>query len=178
MTLMKPPLRRFMLTAHITFSVGWMGAVVAFLALVVATMTSQDTQRVRTAWVTMEVIGWFAIVPLALASLFTGIVMSLGTKWGLFRYYWVLFSLGLTSLAVAVLLGNMQTVSFFANEMNATNVDSLQNGLKSELIHGGLGLVVLLVVQVLNVYKPQGMTPYGWRKQRNQSRALPAADVT
>jgi len=31
------------------------------------------------------------------------------------------------------------------------------------------GLVVLLVVTVLNVYKPQGLTPYGWRKH-NESR--------
>src|SRR5262245_14513082 len=107
---MTPGLRKFALTAHITFSVGWMGAIVAFLALVVAAIISRDTQTLRSAWIAMEWTGLFAIVPLALASLLTGLVMSLGTKWGLFRHYWVMFSLVLTILANIILLGNMQTV--------------------------------------------------------------------
>jgi hypothetical protein len=30
--------------------------------------------------------------------------------------------------------------------------------------------VVLLVILVLNVYKPRGMTRYGWRKQQEERR--------
>jgi hypothetical protein len=169
--MMTPRLRKFALTVHLTFSVGWIGAVVAFLTLVVAAMTSQDAQTLRAAWIAMELTGWFAIVPLALASLLTGLVMALGTKWGLFRHYWVLISLVLTILATGVLLGNMQAVSFFAGiaaEMDSADVRRLRGGLRSELLHAGVGLMVLLVIQVLNVYKPRGMTPYGWRKQREQ----------
>jgi cation diffusion facilitator CzcD-associated flavoprotein CzcO len=33
------------------------------------------------------------------------------------------------------------------------------------------GIAVLLVILVMNVYKPQGMTQYGWRKQQEQRRA-------
>ena len=62
----------------------------------------------------MEVTGWSAIVPLALAALLTGLVMSLGTPWGLFRHYWVLITLGLTILATVVLLLHMPTVSTLA----------------------------------------------------------------
>jgi hypothetical protein len=43
-----------------------------------------------------------------------------------------------------------------------------------DLFHPGVGLLVLLVITVLNVYKPRGMTRYGWRKQqeaREQRRA-------
>jgi uncharacterized membrane protein len=83
---MTPRLRKFTLTAHITFSVGWLGAVIAFLALAAA-MTSQDAQTLRAAWIAMEWTGWYVIVPSVLASLLTGLVMSLGTKWGLFRHY-------------------------------------------------------------------------------------------
>ena len=36
------------------------------------------------------------------------------------------------------------------------------------LLHSVGGLVVLLVVHVLNVYKPQGVTRYGWRKQQEE----------
>jgi hypothetical protein len=28
---------------------------------------------------------------------------------------------------------------------------------------------VLIVILVLNLYKPEGMTPYGWRKQQEGS---------
>jgi hypothetical protein len=175
---MTPGVRRFALTVHLTFSVGWIGAACAFLALVVTAMTSQDPQTLRAAWMAMEVTGWFAIVPLALASLLTGLVMALGTKWGLFRHYWVLVSFVLTVLASAILLGNMQSVSFFAgiaSETDSADVGALRGALPSELLHAGVGLLVLLVIQVLNVYKPRGMTPYGRRKQNEQpsvSRAI------
>ena len=173
--IMPPRVRKFALTAHITFSVGWIGAVVAFLALVVAGMTSQDAPMLRAAWLAMELTGSFAIVPLALAALLTGLVMSLGTKWGLFRHYWTLLSLVLTVLATIVLLVNMQTVSFLAGiaaETDRANVGALRSGLWGELLHAGVGLLVLLVIQVLNVYKPRGMTAYGWRKQHEQRKAL------
>lgn len=173
--IMPTGLRKFTLTAHITVSVGWIGAVVAFLALVVAGMTSQDTAMLRAAWGAMELTGWFAIVPLALTSLLTGLVMSLGTRWGLFRHYWTLFSLVLTILATVVLLVNMQTVSSFAGiaaKMDAADVRSLRSGLPGELLHSGVGLLVLLVIQVLNVYKPRGVTAYGQRKQDEQRQAL------
>jgi hypothetical protein len=40
------------------------------------------------------------------------------------------------------------------------------DGLGGDLLHPGVGLVVLLAIQVLNVYKPPGMTRYGWRRQQ------------
>jgi uncharacterized membrane protein len=164
-------LRKFSLTVHLTFSVGWVGAVMAYLALVIAAMTSQNAQTLRAAWIAMALIGWYILVPLALASLLTGLVMSLGSPWGLFRHYWVLFSFVLTLLATAVLLEHMQTVSFFAGlaaETNRADVGQLRDGLWGELFHAGVGLLVLLVIQVLNVYKPRGLTPYGWRKQHER----------
>ncbi len=177
---MTPRLRRLALTVHLTFSVGWIGAVVAYLALVVAAINSQDTQTMRAAWIAMELTGWFAIVPLSLASLFTGLVMSLSTKWGLFRHYWVLFSLVLTIFATVILLQHMQTVSYFAGiaaETDSADISELRGGLQGELLHAGVGLLVLLVIQVLNVYKPRGMTPYGWRKQHEQSMVSAAVDT-
>ncbi len=96
-------LRKHVLFAHVVSSVGWVGAVIAYLALVGAALTSGDAQTVRAAFIAMEVT-FFALVPLALAALLTGVVQSLGTTWGLFRHYWVLFKLGLTVLATVVLV--------------------------------------------------------------------------
>ncbi|GHO68075.1 hypothetical protein KSC_069670 [Ktedonobacter sp. SOSP1-52] len=91
--IMKPSLRKAALTAHVMFSVGWFGVVVVFLTLSLVGMTSQDPQLVRAAYLAMELTAWFAIVPSAFLSGLTGVISSLGTKWGLFRHYWVLLKL-------------------------------------------------------------------------------------
>jgi hypothetical protein len=162
---MKPGVRKFALSAHLTFSIGWIGAVLAYLALGVAAVTSQDVQTVRATWIAMELTGWYIIVPLALASLLTGVVMALGTKWGLFRHYWVLISFALTVFATVILLLHMPTVSSMAETAQEAESATLES-LGGDLFHPGIGLVVLLVVQVLNLYKPPGLTRYGWRKQQ------------
>jgi hypothetical protein len=171
-----PALRAFALTAHVTSSVGWLGAVIAYLALVVAALTSRDAQTVRAAWIAMEVTGWYVIVPLALAALLTGLVQALGTTWGLFRHYWVLLKLLLTVLATTVLLLHMPTVSLLAG-VAARAEGAGVGGLPGELLHAGGGLLVLLVTTTLSVYKPRGLTPYGWRKQDERRTVLATADA-
>ena len=106
--IMPPRLRKLALMAHVTSSVGWMGAVVAFLALAVVGSTSEDAQMVRGAYLVMEPAAWWVLVPFAFASLLTGLLMSLGTTWGLFRHYWVLFKLLINLFATVVLLEYMQ----------------------------------------------------------------------
>lgn len=65
---------------HLSVSVGWIGAVAAYMALDVAAATGQDAQRLRAAYLGMDLIARSVIVPLALASLLTGLVMALGTR--------------------------------------------------------------------------------------------------
>src|SRR4051794_33356827 len=170
---MTPRIRKFALTLHLTCSVGWIGAVLAYLALVIAATISQDSRTLQVAWIAMEFIGWYVIVPLALAALLSGLVMALGTPWGLFRHYWVVLSLVLTFLATVVLLVHMQTVSDIAGRAAATPNAAI-SGLPGEFVHAGGGMLVLLVIQVLNMYKPRGMTPYGWRKQHERRTGSPA----
>jgi hypothetical protein len=105
---MTPRLRKFALTAHVTSSVGWLGAVAGFLALAIAGLISPDGQLVRAAYLAMKLTAWYIIVPLSLASLLTGLVQSLGTKWGLFRHYWILAKLLINILATTGLLVHMQ----------------------------------------------------------------------
>jgi hypothetical protein len=168
--IMTAGVRKFALTVHLTCSVGWIGAVVAYLALGLAAVTSPDPQTVRAAWTGMDVTGWWVIVPLAIAALLTGFVMSLGTHWGLFRHYWVLISLALTSLCTLVLVLHMPTVSGMAKLAQSLDGADLR-ALGGDLFHPSAGLLVLLAITVLNVYKPAGLTRYGWRKQRQQRSA-------
>jgi len=164
---MTPRLRKFALTAHVTSSIGWFGAVAAFVALAIAGMASQDAQIVRATYLAMELTTWFVIVPFALLSLLTGIVSSLGTNWGLFRYYWVLLKLLITILATIVLLVHMQPIELLAGATSKTTVFSadLQSLQLLVVTASSAAVVVLIVLTVLSVYKPRGMTQYGQRKQ-------------
>ena len=171
---LSPFLRKLALTMHVTVSVGWLGAVAAFLALAIAGLTSENAQMVRSAYFTMELTGWFVIVPLSLASLVTGIVQALGTTWGLFRHYWVLIKLLLTVFATIVLLVHMQPVGRVA-DMAAERALAASDlgGLRIQLVaDAGAALIVLLVTTTLSVFKPRGITPYG-RKQLKRRTAPP-----
>jgi len=55
----------------------------------------------------------------------------------------------------------------------ARTVDGAElRALGGDLFHPAVGLLLLLAIAVLNVYKPAGLTPYGWRKQREQRDSL------
>jgi hypothetical protein len=125
---------------------------------------------VRGAYLVMEPAAWFVLVPLAFASLLTGIVQSLGTAWGLFRHYWVLVKLLITLVATVILLIYMRTFSYMAGAAAdpSAGLGLVRN--PSPVLHAVLAVLVLLVATTLAVYKPWGMTPYGQRKQREQQR--------
>ena len=162
---MTPRFRKFALTVHVTTSVGWLGAVAGSLALAIAGLTSQDAETVRAVYIALELTGWFLLVPLSLASLLTGIVQALGTRWGLFRHYWVLAKLLINLVATIILLLYTQTLGSLADVARDTTE---VRGAPSPVLHAGAGLLLLLGATVLAVYKPRGVTPYGQRKQREQ----------
>ena len=174
---MTPPIRKLALTAHVTCSVGWIGAIIAFMGLAIVGLTSDDSRVVRAAYLAAEPIVTFVVVPLALGSLLTGLLSSLGSVWGLFRHYWVVFKLVINLVATTILLVYLETVSHLAAV--AANPTADLDELKSPtfLLHAVLALLVLLVAVVLAVYKPRGMTRYGWRRQQAATHERRVAPV-
>jgi DMSO/TMAO reductase YedYZ heme-binding membrane subunit len=172
--ILNPRLRKIALTAHVAASVGWLGAVAAFLGLGIIGLASDDADTVRAVYLAMEPAAWLVLVPLAFASLLTGLVQSLGTTWGLFRHYWVVFKLVINVFATIVLLLYMETFSSLAGVAAdpTTDLDRVRSA--SPVLHAALALLLLLVATTLAVYKPQGMTSYGRRKQHEQRAALPS----
>jgi hypothetical protein len=165
----RPGLRKLALTAHIVSSVGWLGAVAVFLALGVAGLVSEDAETVRAAYVAMESTGWFVLVPLSVASLATGLIESLTTKWGLLRHYWVAMKLAINLLATVVLLLYMRSLGDLADiAVEATSpagdLDDARD--PSPVVHAAAAFVLLVAAAVLSVYKPRGLTAYGHRRQR------------
>ena len=173
---LSPPLRKAVLAVHLAVSVGWLGAVAAYLALDLTAATGADSATLRAAYLGMGLIAGSVIVPLALASLVTGLVVSIGTRWGLLRHWWVLVSLALTVFATVVLVVETGTIAAYAAVAADPAATAAElRALGSTLVHSVGGTLVLLVVLVLNVYKPAGLTPYGWRKQHEErsSRVRP-----
>jgi hypothetical protein len=162
---MAPAIRKFALTVHVTTSVGWLGAVVSFLALAIAGLTSHSVQTPRAAYLAMDMITWFAIVPFCTASLVSGIVESVGTPWGLFKHYWVLFKLLLTVVATGILLLHTQPISYIADVAARTTLSGAHLvQLRIQLAaDAGAAVIVLLVTTALAVYKPRGVTPWSAR---------------
>ncbi len=167
----RPRLRKFVLTSHVISSVGWIGAVAVFLALGVVGLTSQDAEVVRGVYLAMDSADGPVLVPFGLASLLTGLIQSLGTKWGLFRHYWIVVKLVINVVAIIILLLYTQTLSYLADlAAQTTTSDCDLSGLRDTgpLLHAVLGMVLLLVAVTMSVYKPRGMTRYGRRKQHEQ----------
>ena len=169
---MPPRLRRVALTAHVTSSVGWLGAVACSLALAVAGLTSQDPQTVRAAFLILKLLGWSVLVPLSLASLLTGLIQALASPWGLLRHYWVVFKLLINIGASTVLLLYMETFGELAAVAREPDADLGTVRSVSPVLHATLAVLLLLIATGLAVYKPRGITPYGRSKQRGPGAVL------
>lgn len=159
--------RKLALTAHVVSSVGWLGAVLGFLALALAGLSSPHEPVARASYVAMNLITWSVIVPLCLSSLVTGLVASWGTPWGLVRHYWVLVKLVLTVVSTLLLLLHTRSIGWVAQAaLRAAPLVSELAKLRAQLVlDAALAALVLLGATVLAVYKPRGLTPYGLRRQ-------------
>lgn len=175
---MKPGLRKLVRTAHVTFTLGWLGAVAGFLALGITGLSSRDSQMMNAAYLGMDVITRFVIVPLSLAPLvLTGPLLSLGTPWGLFRHYWIIVKLVINILSTIILLVHLQPISYLSRAALKGALSQADRGLQIQMVvASGAGLLALLVATALAVYKPRGMTAYGWRKQYEERAESPSGD--
>ena len=176
---MTPTVRKLTITAHVVFSVGWLGAVAAFLVLSIAGLTSHDPEVVRGAYLSMDLISRFVIIPLCFAALITGLLQALGTPWGLFRYYWIVMKFGLAVFAtIALLLHQFAVMAVAAKRVSGSAAETLFSGdfgpVKTELVRApSLAILLLLVATSLGVYKPWGLTRYGRGKRQEQRKVQP-----
>jgi hypothetical protein len=168
--------RRAALTTHVVTSVGWLGAVAAFLVLAVTAIVSQEPATVRALYVAMDVLGISLLVPLSLASFASGLVQSLGTPWGLFRHWWVIAKLAISVVATAILLLYTATLRVLGDAAASLSLSDDQALLPSTspVLHSAGAVGVLLLAAALSVYKPRGLTRHGWRKQQRRAAAPPA----
>lgn len=162
--------RKTALVAHVVTSVGWLGAVAAFLVLAVTAVRTSDPAVARALYVAMDVLGVAVLVPLSVASFASGLLQSLGTPWGLLRHWWVIVKLAISVIATAILLLYISTLRALGDAAASPSLadDRMLLPSSSPVLHSGAAVVVLLIAAALSVFKPKGLTRYGWRKQQQR----------
>jgi len=166
---MPPRLRKLVLTLHIVIAVGWIGLEVGLLALGLTGLTTGDPNTLRAAYVAMGLFGSIFLAPLSFGTLATGLVLGLGTPWGLVQHWWVLIKLVIT---VALTAGGMLSINGMlqaaaANAMSVP-IDTLTaaaiGGVRFQVVGATtVGSILLIVATALSVYKPWGKTWFARR---------------
>jgi hypothetical protein len=175
-------LRKLGLALHVVLSVGWLGAVIAFLGLAAASF-SRDPALARAAYLAMDVVGRAALLPLSVGALISGVVQSLGTKWGLFRNYWVVVKLVLTLFATAALFVHQSTAITEAARLAVDAATPLRHASRLQelsvqlLADSALALLVLLTATLIAVYKPWGVVGHVTRSLKVFLTAITALIV-
>lgn len=172
---MKPGLLKAFLISHITVSVGWLGAVAVFLSLAITSILSKNVQAVNAACMAMEISAWFIILPFCIASLVTGIIQALITKWGLLNHYWIIVKLILTLGSTILLILHLKPIGQLAGIVSDPPVINGYSGLQIQMVaDSGAALLVLLTMITISIYKPWGKTN---NAIQGKSRAIVATNV-
>jgi hypothetical protein len=155
-SLLPPAWRKTVLLAHVAASVGWLGVTATFLVLTVSLLDTRDAATLRTGYAIHELMVTWLARPAALLTLGTGLVLALGTRWGL-RHWWVTAKLVLLVATVALTV----TVSPAALEFAVAHADSAGTPAYAEaqrtLVLMALYHVALIgTAAALSVFKPGG----------------------
>jgi hypothetical protein len=159
-----PPVYRLLLATHIIVSVGWLGIVVAKLVLGLRAVTSDVSEVSDALYASMDVVN-VAFPPAAVATLLTGVLLSLGTKWGLLRHYWIVTKLGLTVGVIVTgiaLMDRLVQESISGQAAGGGAILGIVPAPTVLLISLSVAHVLMLgVATVVSVYKPWGKTWFG-----------------
>jgi hypothetical protein len=143
------------LVLHVLSSVGWFGVAVLVAFLLVAAGATGDDGLARALYRTVETSVWLS-VPLGAVAAVTGVVLGLGTKWGLVRYWWVAIK---EVIVVPVVVTDLLVVAPTAH-------DAAHGQLSGRLLDPAIAhCVVLAVATVVSLAKPFGRTARGRRRE-------------
>ncbi len=139
--------RHALLTAHIMMSVGLLGDSAGFLAVAIRLSSTADA---ITRLELLNVLNMFSLVfgiPLSIGTLVSGICLGVGTRWGVFRYPWVLAKL---LLIVSVMVIGGLVIGPAENAMLQGHDDTAAQ----LVIAGSYDVLALAVATGLSVFKP------------------------
>lgn len=155
--------RKGVLVLHIASAGAWLGVDVAMGVLIFTALASDDLATRALCYRALELVAVGPLLACGLLSLLTGVVLGLGSRYGLVRYWWVAVKLVLNLVLTALVLVAL------APEVaaHADRARQFQAGLPVPLEVGQLifppvvSPAALLVAIVLAVFKPWGRTRQG-----------------
>lgn len=159
---LRPGARKFLLTVHIAASVGWLGMSLCLLVLDLTGVFSTDPRLQKAVFTASSTLATTIGPPVAIAAFASGVAISLGTKWGLWRHWWVVVSLvgtGIMTVLVVFSLGPMLTevaTAALAAPPGVPVLDAVGDRVASAIAAPSVAVVALTVLTGLNVFKPRG----------------------
>ena len=94
--------KKWLLLAHLIFSSIMLGGAVIFLVLSIVAATSTDASVISACYQAMHALSKTSVRASTIGTIVTGVLLSVWTHWGLFRYYWVIAKEVLTLVAIVV----------------------------------------------------------------------------
>ncbi|MFI6860258.1 DUF2269 domain-containing protein [Streptomyces sp. NPDC050421] len=164
---LKRRIRRSLLVTHVSVSVSWLGLTVGLLTLAVTAFATDDPVTAQAATRAMKIFGDWLVVPVALAALLSGLVLSLGTPWGLARHRWVWTKFWLTLVTTGLSVFSLRPGINEAAERGTTGIDLV--------VAPSVATATYLFITAISVLKPWGPTRHG-RRLRVSARSVKAVD--
>jgi hypothetical protein len=161
-----PTARKAVLVLHAITGIGWMGVDIAVFVLLMTARTTDDPALVVSGFTAIRMIVPIAVPPLSLGILVTGLILGLGTRWGLVRYWWVLIklllSLVMTVLVFVSLVPAVNSIAVLST--TATSADAVRaslGALPTQLMFPPIvSFLMLGVAAILSIFKPWRRTPW------------------
>lgn len=171
--------RKLTLTVHIISAIGWIGVDLVLFVFAFTGLTSDDPSTIEVCYRAIEMFAVVLLVPLGLLSLATGLLLGWGSKYGIFRYHWVLWklvlNLVLTTLVVFALRPGISEAADRVEGPPETIADRLDQSRVDLIFPPTVSITALTIATVLAVYKPWGRTSYGRRRLEAERRAVRGA---
>lgn len=159
--------RRSLLVAHVSVSVSWLGLTVGLLTLGITAFTTGDPVTAQAATRAMKIFGDWLVVPVALAALLSGLILSLRTPWGLARHRWVWVKFWLTLVTTGLSVFSLRPGINEAAERGAVDI--------SLVVAPSVATATYLFITAISVLKPWGPTRRG-KRLRVSDRSVKAVD--
>jgi hypothetical protein len=152
---MSQPWRKFVLTLHVGTSVGWLGAALGMLILTITAIVTKEPEIRRAAYTFMHINDLAMMIPLGYIAFITGILLSLGTNWGVFKYYWIVVKLVLTTFVL--IFAGVFTQAWVREAITVTTEGGNIEVLGANLLVNAISfLIVFWTTTTLSTYKPWG----------------------
>jgi uncharacterized membrane protein len=163
--------RRTMLIVHIVSAGSWFGIDVAMAVVIGTVMLTDDPLTAAACLRTLEIITVWPLLSAGLLCLVSGVVLGLGSKWGLVRYWWVAGKLALNLVLTAlVLIALRPEVTHLADQARpAMSGVPVSYDLSNLYYPPTVSPTLLLVAFTLSVVKPWGRI----RRRRPEPRLGP-----